>query len=74
MSAAFVIPFAIGVCNVVPGGNVVKDAFGIAGVLTMIPPIIIQTIGLIYSKKLKRAEKLDLEAALDGAEAAEADM
>ncbi|WP_144350905.1 DUF1538 domain-containing protein [Sporomusa termitida] len=59
MSAAFVIPFAIGVCSVIPDRNVVVDAFGIAGLITMIPPIIIQTIGLIYSNKLKKAKELE---------------
>jgi hypothetical protein len=72
MSAAFVIPFAVGVCSMIPGRNVVEDAFGIAGMLTMIPPIIIQTIGLVYSRKLKKARRLDAEAAVHIAEATEA--
>jgi hypothetical protein len=72
MSAAFVIPLAIGVCSVIPGRNIVADAFGTAGVLTMIPPIIIQTIGLIYSRKLKKAKRLDAEAVEHSAEATEA--
>jgi len=71
MSAAFVIPFAVGVCSVIPGRNVVVDAFGIAGLITMIPPIIIQTMGLIYSRKLKRTKKLDAEAIEHNAEASE---
>ncbi|HWR23515.1 MAG TPA: DUF1538 domain-containing protein [Feifaniaceae bacterium] len=73
MSAAFVIPFAIGVCSVIPGRNIVADAFGIAGVLTMVPPIIIQTIGLIYSRKLKKARRLDIEAVELSAETTEAE-
>jgi hypothetical protein len=62
MSAAFVIPFAVGVCSMIPGRNVVEDAFGIAGILTMIPPIIVQTIGLLYSRKMKKARALDADA------------
>ncbi|AEC02462.1 DUF1538 domain-containing protein [Parasphaerochaeta coccoides] len=57
MSAAFVIPLAIGVASVIPGRNIVEDAFGIAGVLTMIPPTILQSVGLIYSHKLKRRKE-----------------
>lgn len=53
MSAAFVIPFAVGVCSVIPGRNVVVDAFGIAGILTMVPPIIIQAMGLLYSRRMR---------------------
>lgn len=73
MSAAFVIPFAIGVCGAIPGRNIVADAFGTVGVLAMIPPIIIQLIGLIYSRQLKRAQRRDAEAVEHSAEAAEAD-
>lgn len=70
MSAAFVIPLAIGVASVIPGRNIVEDAFGIAGVLTMIPPIILQTVGLIYSSKLKqRQEVLDERAEKEGRKA-----
>lgn len=74
MSAAFVIPFAVGVCSVIPGRNVVVDAFGIAGLITMMPPIIIQTIGLIYSRKLKKARRLDAQAAEYNAEATETEL
>ncbi len=72
MSAAFVIPFAVGVCSSIPGRNVVADAFGIAGLITMITPIIIQTMGLIYSRKLKKARELEMEAVEHNAEATEA--
>ena len=73
MSAAFVIPFAVGVCSVIPGRNVVTDAFGIAGILTIVPPLIIQTIGIIYNRRLKQtrheglaALELDEELAASG--------
>jgi len=67
MSAAFVIPFAIGLCSVIPESNIVVDAFGIAGVLTMIPPIIIQLVGLIYTRKMKKAKGFDTSALEHGA-------
>lgn len=73
MSAAFVIPFAIGICAVIPGRNIVADAFGTVGVLAMIPPIIIQLIGLLYSRQLKRAQRQDAQAVEHSAQAAESD-
>lgn len=71
MSAAFVIPFAVGVCSMIPGRNVVSDAFGIAGLITMIPPIIVQSIGLIYSRKIKKARSVEVKALEHNAEIAE---
>ena len=61
MSAAFVLPFAIGVGKMT-GGDIVTGAFGIVGLSTMLPPIVVQLIGLIYSMKLKKAKKLEAEA------------
>ncbi|MFV0412274.1 MAG: DUF1538 domain-containing protein [Oscillospiraceae bacterium] len=69
MSAAFVLPFAIGVCTAV-GGNVVTDAFGIVGIIAMMPPITIQLMGLLYNIKLKRAARAEmLETERDAEEA-----
>jgi len=62
MSAAFVLPFAIGVGTVTGNGSMAVDAFGIVGLATMLPPIIVQLIGLIYSVKLKRAKRLAAKA------------
>lgn len=60
MSAAFVLPFTTGVC-IAAGGNVVTDAFGVVGLIAMMPPIIIQIMGIIYKIKLKRTEQLEIE-------------
>ena len=62
MSAAFVIPFAVGVCSVLPGRNVVADAFGIAGILTMVPPILIQSLGLLYSRRTRQNRAASMQA------------
>lgn len=61
MSAAFVLPFTIGVCTAL-GGNVILEAFGVVGMIAMMPPITIQIMGIIYKVKLKRTEKLEHEA------------
>lgn len=58
MSAAFVLPFTTGVCTAV-GGNVVTDAFGVVGLIAMMPPITIQIMGVIYKIKLRRSESLE---------------
>ena len=60
MSAAFVLPFALGVGGSVSG----VDAFGIVGLSTMLPPIVVQLIGLVYNVKLKRAKKRAAKTAM----------
>lgn len=60
MSAAFVLPFAVGVGSQIPGVNIVVESFGIVGLSTMLPPIIVQLMGLIYSIKLKKSKTIDL--------------
>lgn len=58
MSAAFVLPFTTGVCTAL-GGNVITDAFGVVGMIAMMPPITVQIMGVIYKVKLKRTERLE---------------
>jgi len=72
MSAAFVLPFAIGVGKMT-GMNIATGAFGIVGLSTMLPPIVVQLIGLIYSIKMKRARKLAAQAMEDDSREAEAE-
>jgi len=73
MSAAFVLPFAIGVGSSVPGINIISESFGIVGLATMLPPIVVQTIGLIYSRKLKKAKRIADESVKYNAEKTEAE-
>ncbi|MDL2293493.1 DUF1538 domain-containing protein [Ruminococcaceae bacterium OttesenSCG-928-D13] len=73
MSAAFVLPFTIGVCNAL-GGNVVLDAFGVVGTIAMMPPITVQVMGVIYNIKLKKAARLEIEAEEADAEEAESEV
>lgn len=54
MMSAFVLPLAIGACEIL-GGNVMTDAFGCVAFVAMTPIISIQICGLIYSLKAKRA-------------------
>ena len=54
MSSAFLLPFAIGICEGV-GGNVMIDAFGVVGIVAMPPLVVIQIMGLVYQFKAKEA-------------------
>ncbi len=58
MTAAFLLPFAVGICDAV-GGNIMTDAFGIVAMVAMMPLITIQMIGILYQWKLKRNERLE---------------
>ncbi len=61
MTAAFLLPFAMGACSAV-GGNIITDAFGVVAMVAMTPLITIQILGLLY--KYRRtdtaAESIDL--------------
>lgn len=54
MTATFMLQFFIG-ASLALGGNVLKDAFGVVAMVAMMPLISIQTVGLIYTIKDKRA-------------------
>ncbi len=52
MTAAFMLPFAMGACQAV-GGNILQDAFGIVAMVAMTPLIAIQVLGLVYRIKTR---------------------
>jgi hypothetical protein len=54
MTATFLLPFAIGVCEGV-GGNVMTDAFGIVAMVSMTPILVVQIMGLLSSINTKAA-------------------
>ncbi|MDR2647045.1 MAG: DUF1538 domain-containing protein [Oscillospiraceae bacterium] len=58
MTATFLLPFAIGVCNALDG-SVATDAFGVVAMVAMTPLITIQIMGMIYKIRLKRMPKGD---------------
>lgn len=73
MTAAFLLPFAMGACVSV-GGNIVTDAFGVVAMVAMTPLITIQVLGLvsrIRSARLGRTAGVGaLAVELSGAQAA----
>ncbi|MGN0377527.1 MAG: DUF1538 domain-containing protein [Suilimivivens sp.] len=56
MTAAFLLPFAMGACNAV-SGNIITDAFGVVAMVAMTPLITIQVLGVIYRLKEERLQK-----------------
>ena len=66
MTAAFLLPFAMGACQAA-GGNIVRDAFGVVAMVAMTPLIAIQVLGAVYqvkSRRKGRTERLE-ESYLD---------
>ena len=63
MTAAFLLPFAMGACQAV-GGNIVQDAFGVVAMVAMTPLIAIQILGAVYKFKSGRKERSE-ESYLD---------
>lgn len=61
MAAAFLLPFALGATDAV-GGSMLTDAFGIIGMVAMLPLITVQVIGLVYQIKLRRAKAAERKA------------
>lgn len=61
LTTAFLLPIAIGACYAV-GGNVFTDAFGLASMVSLVPIITVEIVGLIYQLKTRiitRVEMLD---------------
>lgn len=61
LTTTFLLPMAIGACYAV-GGNVFTDAFGLASMVSLVPIITVEMVGLIYQFKTRiitRVEMLD---------------
>ena len=56
MTAAFLLPFAVGAC-LSAGGNIITDAFGVVAMVAMTPLITIQLLGLLYRSKRRHVSK-----------------
>ncbi|MCL2110733.1 MAG: DUF1538 domain-containing protein [Clostridiales bacterium] len=53
MTATFVLAFAQGASEGVEGSNVLVDAFGVIAMVTLMPIIALQILGIIYKFKMK---------------------
>ena len=57
MTVAFILPICTGLSGVINGGNVLTEAFGLAGIVASVPILTIEILGLIYmvmNKKNRR--------------------
>ena len=58
LTTTFLLPIAIGSC-VALGGNVYTDAFGLASMVSLVPIITVEVVGLIYDVKSRFAIDFD---------------
>lgn len=61
LTTTFLLPMAIGAC-ISSGGNVYTDAFGLASMVSLVPIITVEVVGVIYQIRLlllSRVEELD---------------
>jgi len=56
LTSSFLLPICIGAC-MVTGGNILTDAFGIVGLVSLSPLIMIQLLGVVYKVKTKQHNK-----------------
>ena len=54
MTATFILAFAQGVADAVEGANVLTDGFGAVAMVTMVPVITVQILGLIFKIKSRK--------------------
>ncbi len=64
MTASFVLPLALGLCEAV-GGDIAREGFGVVAFVAMTPLITIQILGLIFKIKKARAQARLAEIAAD---------
>ena len=55
MTAAFILPLAMGACEAL-GGNILLDAFGAVAMVAMTPLITVQIMGLASKRKMARIQ------------------
>lgn len=58
LTTAFLLPMTIGACYKI-GGNVFTDAFGLASMVSLVPIITIEIVGVIYEIRLRKTTLLD---------------
>ena len=58
LTTGFLLPISIGACYSV-GGNIFTNAFGLASMVSLIPIITIEIVGLVYQLKLNYVSRFD---------------
>ena len=59
LTATFMLPFAMGVCNA-EGGNIMTDAFGLVTMVAMMPLITVQIMGAVSKIKSRRTQDVNI--------------
>ncbi len=59
LTATFMLPFAMGVCDS-SGGNIMTDAFGLVAMVAMTPLITVQIMGAVSKLKSRSAGRIDV--------------
>jgi len=54
MTATFVLAFAQGAAQGIPGADVILDGFGIIAMVALTPLITLQILGLVYKVKTRK--------------------
>lgn len=57
MTAGFLMPLALGLCESV-GGNFAQEGFGVVAMVAMTPLIAIQLLGLVYKIKMNKVKRI----------------
>ncbi len=67
LTAAFILPLAMGACEQISPDKILNNAFGVVACVAMTPLIVIQIVGIIYQVKIKRYNERNIvsEALLD---------
>ena len=60
MTSSFLLPMLVGVASTI-GPNYLKEAFGVLSLVSIIPVIIIEMVGLIYSQEEKKINTNNLD-------------
>lgn len=63
MTSVFILPFAQGAAEFIPGASIILDSFGIIALIAMTPLVALQVLGLIY--RMKTPPLLSEESAMN---------
>ena len=59
LTTTFLLPIAIGTCYAV-GGNIFTDAFGLASMVSLIPIITVELVGVLYQMKTQIITNMEM--------------
>jgi hypothetical protein len=62
MTATFLLAICQGAADMVPGADILRDAFGVVAMVAMMPLLAIQVLGMIYTTSVSRKARLEAAA------------